>query len=820
MRTCNLCNPNINIITFGGFKKETMTSRKKIFFLLPFTFYLLPFTFLSAQTATVRGFVYDKESGEPVIFTNVYLKGTTFGAATDVNGYYAISKIPPASYTLTVTYLGFDTLSEEITLKENQILNRQLHLQKSSINLKTVEISAEKMEQKTEVKMSVQKITPKEIKQIPSIGGEADIAQYLQVLPGVIFTGDQGGQLYIRGGSPIQNKVLLDGMVIYNPFHSIGLFSVFDTDIIRNADIYTGGFNAQYGGRISSVMDIRTRDGNKSRYSGRIGSSAFGARALIEGPIFMPKQLGGSSASFIFSAKQSYLNSTSKFLYYPFARSLPKVDGKSPIDSSGLPFNFTDLYAKVSFNGSSGSKVNVFGFNFADKVKWKALSDLHWNTSGAGSNFILVPEKTPVLVEGNFAYSKYDIALLEGEKKARTSSIDGFNMGLHFTYFIKDDEIKYGMEILGFSTKFNFFNEFDRSITQEENTTELAGYLKYRLTYGKLVFEPSFRGHYYAAFPKFSPEPRMGLKYNITDFIRFKSAAGLYSQNLISANSDRDVVNLFYGFLSGPDNLQKTFTDENGKTREITHQLQKAYHVIAGFEVDITKKLNLNMEGYYKRFLQLSNLNRNKIFEDNADNTSRPDYLKKDFIIETGNAYGCDFVLKYDFKRLYLWLVYSIAKVTRFDGVLKDENGKFVSYYPVFDRRHNVNFVSTYTFGKNLNWEASARWNLGSGFPFTQTQGYYERYSFTNGINTNYTNSNGELGIQYSGLNQGRLPFYHRLDLNVKRIFPISENSIIEATAGVTNAYNRRNIFYFDRVRFQRVDQLPLMPNVGVVWTF
>lgn len=752
-----------------------------------------------AQTATVRGFVYDKETGEPIIFTNVYLKGTTYGASTDVNGYYAISKVPPGNYSLTVTYLGYDTLYLDIILKENQIFNKQLYLQKAAVNLKTFEISAEKQEQKTEVKMSVQKITPKEIKQIPTIGGEADIAQYLQVLPGVIFTGDQGGQLYIRGGSPIQNKVLLDGMVIYNPFHSIGLFSVFDTDIIRNADIYTGGFNAQYGGRISSVMDIRTRDGNKGRYSGRIGTSAFGARALLEGPLLKPKELGGNSVSFVLSAKKSYLKESSRLFY-------------SYIDTAGLPFNFTDLYGKISFNGSNGSKVNVFGFNFTDQVKWKALSDLNWNTWGAGSNFVLVPEKTPVLVEGNFAYSDYRIALEEGALKPRTSSISGFNLGLNFTYFIKDDEIKYGMEVLGFSTKFDFFNEYDRNIKQEENTTELAGYIKYRLTYGKLVFEPSFRGHYYAAFPNFSPEPRVGLKLNITDFLRFKAAGGLYSQNLISANSDRDVVNLFYGFLSGPENLQKTFITEGGKEVEISHSLQKSYHAIAGFEVDLTKKMSVNIEGYYKRFTQLSNLNRNKVFEDTPDNNARPDILKKDFIIETGNAYGCDFVFKYDFKRLYFWAVYSIALVDRWDGN--------ITYFPVFDRRHNVNLVSTYTFGKDLNWETSARWNLGSGFPFTQTQGYYERYSFHDGINANYTTVNGDLGIQYAGLNEGRLPYYHRLDLNVKRIFPISENSIIEATAGVTNTYNRQNIFYFDRVRYQRVDQLPFMPNLGVVWTF
>ena len=126
------------------------------------------------------------------------------------------------------------------------------------------------------------KITPKDLEMIPTIGGEADLAQYLQIVPGVVFTGDQGGQLYIRGGSPVQNKVLLDGMIVYSPFHSIGLFSVFDTDIIRNTDVYTGGFNAEYGGRISSIMDIKTRDGNKKTFEGKLSANTFGSKLLME----------------------------------------------------------------------------------------------------------------------------------------------------------------------------------------------------------------------------------------------------------------------------------------------------------------------------------------------------------------------------------------------------------------------------------------------------------------------------------------------------------------------------------------------------------
>ena len=757
------------------------------------------FQLSNAQTGNIRGFVYEKETGEPVIFTNVILKGTILGAATDVNGYYSITKVPPGDYTIVITNLGYDSLKLDVSLKAGEIVTKKLFLKKSSINLKTVNVSADRQEAKTEVGTSIVKITPKEIKQIPTVGGEPDLAQYLQVLPGVIFTGDQGGQLYIRGGSPIQNKVLLDGMIVYNPFHSIGLFSVFDTDIIRNADIYTGGFGAEYGGRVSSIMDIKTKDGNKKRISGKVAASPFGAKALLEGPIKKQKEDGGGSSSFIVSAKNSYLQESSKLLY-------------TYIDSAGLPFNYSDFYGKASFNNANGSKFNLFGFNFNDRVRYQAVSDLNWKSFGGGSNFILVPQGSPMLVEGNFAYSSYAISLLEEGRKERKSDVDGFNMGFNFTYFKGDNELKYGIEALGFKTNFEFFNAFNREIKQQESTTEIGAYVKYKFVLGKMVIDPSFRAQYYATLAQFSPEPRLGIKYNIVDKLRLKFSGGIYSQNLISANSDRDVMNLFYGFLSGPDNLPKTFTEQNGNIKDITHALQKANHLIFGVEYDLTNRIMVNVEGYNKNFTQLTNMNRNKIFEDDADNSSRPDEQKKDFIIETGTAQGVDFLLKYDHKRLYVWAVYYLGSVTRWDG--KQE------YRPVFDRRHNINLVASYTFGKDLNWEFDARWNFGSGFPFTPTQGFYESITFNNGLNTNYTNTNGNLGIQYGDLNSKRLPDYHRLDLTVKRKIELNNRSTLEAVASVTNTYNRENIFYFDRVKYQRVNQLPVLPSVGLSLTF
>ncbi|NNC83687.1 MAG: TonB-dependent receptor [Flavobacteriales bacterium] len=765
------------------------------------TFFLILSGFLFSQDATIRGFVYEKDTGEPVIFTNVYLQGTTIGAATDVNGFYQITKVPPGTYTLIVTYLGYDTLRENITVAAGEIMTKKLFLTQSAINIRTVTISAEKQDAQNQVKISVEKITPKEIQSLPSQGGEADLAQYLQVLPGVVFTGDQGGQLYIRGGSPVQNKVLLDGMIVYNPFHSIGLFSVFDTDILRNADVYSGGFNAEYGGRISSVMDITTRDGNKQRIAGKVSASTFGAKALIEGPLKSPSEPGGASSSFVLSAKRSYLDKTSKSLYSWIN------------DGEGLPFIYQDLYGKLSFNGSNGSKVNFFGFNFQDEVFYQGVSDLNWNTYGVGANFVLIPGNTPTLIEGNFAFSDYEIQLSDVTLPPRSSGVNGFNMGLNFKYFSGDNEFKYGFEVLGFQTNFKFSNAIGLETTQEENTTEVAGYFSYKLKAKRLVFEPSIRGHYYASLAEFSFEPRVGAKYNITDQIRLKAAAGLYSQNLIAANSDRDVVNFFYGFLSGPEDLQESFVTEEGDVVDRKHRLQKSIHYVAGIEYDITRNLEVNLEGYIKDFTQLINTNRNKIFEDDINNTDVPDELKKNYIIETGLAQGVDLVLKYKERDFDIWAVYSLQKSDRWDGIR--------SYAPVFDRRHNVNLIGTYRFGKENSWETNIRWNFGSELPFTPNRGFAQQLSFGGEIDGDYYNENPDEVFNILGdLNSKRLTPYHRLDLNLKKLIDINEHQQVEVNLGVTNIYNRENIFYIARDSFEFVYQLPILPSLGISWTF
>ncbi|GIV41540.1 MAG: TonB-dependent receptor [Vicingaceae bacterium] len=752
------------------------------------------------STGTIKGFVYDKETGEPMIFTTVFLEGTNYGTNTDVNGYFQLTKIPAGKYILKTTFVGYDTAQATITIKGGDVITQKLFLS-PGIQLNTYQVDAEREEFKTQVKISVQKITPKEITSIPSVGGEPDLAQYLQVLPGVIFTGDQGGQLFIRGGSMIQNRLTLDGAIIYNPFHSIGLFSVIDAELIRNADIYTGGFGAKYGGRISSVMDITTKDGNKKKHTGIVSANTFGAKVLLEGPIKKQKEdnTNSSSISYIVSAKNSYLDKSSKIFY-------------NYVDSAGLPYSFTDLYGKISFNSNSGNKLSVFGFHYDDNVNYRHISNINWSSNGAGTNFVLIPGSSKTLIDGVFAYSDYKIKQNEGLPTERSSKISGFNFGLNFTYFSGDNESKYGFEVVGTSTDFRYYNSVGRLIFETQNNTELHGFYTIRISKPKYVLEPGIRMIYYSSLSTASPEPRLAFKYKVTNNFRFKTASGFYSQNLITGRSNRDVVNLFYSFLSSPQSFQTKFTLPDGTVKDVNHKLQKAIHLIAGFEYDWGRYVTLNVEGYYNIFTQLIDINRNKLYDDNADNAAQPEIYKKNFLVENGKAYGIDFSGKYEKNQLSINLVYSLTKVTRWDGLTE--------YFPFYDRRHNLNFTTAYKFGKGYNWEFNLRWNLGSGFPFTQTAGVFENLTLQSGLDQPIVSQNGEPKFIYAEYNAARLPYYHRLDITVKRTFALGKNSTLETNLSIINVYNRENIFYYDRVLNQRINQLPILPAIGLSWKF
>lgn len=765
------------------------------------------------QTGSIKGFVYDKKNGEPMINAVIRLSDTKMGVVTDINGYFSLTQVPVGSYTLVATQLGYDTFSTGVNITANAVISRKIQLSQVGIQIREVQVSGRRNVRTTQVAAGLTTVTPREMKLLPSAGGEPDIAQYLQVLPGVQFTGDQGGQLYIRGGSPTQTGILLDGVTIYNPFHTIGLFSVFETDAIRNVDVQSAGFNAQYGNRTSAIMDVRTKDGNKNRLAGKLSVSPLMARAMLEGPLVKSKSENGGSTTFLLSAKHSYLDQTSKSLY----------SGLSDNIQYGLPYAFTDIYGKVTFNSGNGGKVNVFGFSFDDKAKFLkpntdiVNADFNWKALGGGANFLVSPQGSSTLISGRFAYSKYTIDYNELNNDPRSSGIDGFEGAIEFTNFLPSfSQLRYGIEVSGFHTDLKYRNNYGFVSNLDRRNTLAALYVMYRKNFGeKFILEPGLRMQYYATVNFVSPEPRLGLKYNITNNVRLKAAAGLYSQNVISTKSDRDIVNFFTGFLLSPD---QTILDQDGK--EVKRNVQTAWHALGGIEVDI-KDVELVLEPWTKHFTRNIELNRAKVRAQEAD-----------YQAGTGLAYGVDLSAKYAKRRLYLWGAFSYQYVTNtfrvVDELTSTPGGELtktesLQTYPTpFDRRFNMNLLGAYTLGRKRDLEISLRYNMGSPFPFTQTQGFYEDVNMgAGGIGGNYLTQNGNLNVFYANdINGGRLSWYHRVDLSAKKRFQLTQNSNIETTLSVTNLANRNNIFYVDRLENTRVYQLPLFPSLNVTWNF
>jgi len=735
----------------------------KYFFSVFTTFVLIFSSTLAQNTGTLRGFVTDSLTGEALVYANIVLENTSIGVTTDLNGFFSITSLPPNKlYTAKISYLGYEPKEIEINIEPGKTKQVRIKLITASYQLQTIEKVGERVKE-NEKNIGLTRISIKELELIPK-GVESDVMRTLQFMPGVQSTGDVSARYYVRGGSSDQNMVLLNGVSVYNPFHAMGLFSILDPEMINAMEFNKGGFAAEFGGRLSSVLNLVTKNGNRNRFSGSGSMSFLTGKASLEGPI--------PGGSFLFTARKSLFdNILKKYLNYRDA-----------------PFDFHDFSFKANYSPNSDlrhTRINVFAFGSKDKLNNNGTlnEEYEWSNSIYSANWFQVWE-SPVYSEFNLSSSNFSgkVIPLNSESLARINTVNDLTFKMDLTYlFSNKDELKIGFSVKTISTDLFLENPYNTSTSVDEFGASINIYSKYRL----LQFE-NFTGDFGlrlnpASLSKGNHffEPRINTIYRLNPLLSFKAAWGIYSQEMTALSSENEVISVFEPWLIVPDYLNTP----------------SAIHYGAGFDLYLASNVNFNVEGYYKILKDLIELNNKKY--SSAD---------PDLIAGSGESYGWEFQLKIED-------LFGFNTLTSYSLSWAYKDIKGWRYYPRYDSRHTGKIILNYNIGRD--WYAGMNFVISSGLPFTQMEGFYDKLQIDHFNNSWFIFESYSPFTILSSKNFGRLSYYHRLDLNVSKKLKILY-STFHFSFDIINVYDRKNVFYFDRKTGKRVNMLPFMPTASI----
>ncbi len=727
--------------------------------------FISSFTNLYGQPKGVlRGFVADSLSGEALPYANVYIKELERGANTDNRGFFVMASVPPEKkLTVSISYVGYKSKQYIVRVDPYRVKDLRVELIPINIQLQTIEKTSQRVAKENATDLSLQRIAIRDLETLPR-GVELDIFRSLQNLPGVQSGGDVSARYYVRGSTSNQNLVLLDNVTIYNPFHALGIFSSIDPDMVNSVEFYKGGFPAEYSTRLSSVLKVVTRDGNKNDFSAKASLSLLTAKMMLEGPI--------PHGSFILSGRKNY----SDFILKKFR------------NSNSLPADFYDLFAKLNYSNDEfvkDAKFTISAFSSQDQIQNNnlQLEDFKWSNQAFDINYFQISD-SPLFYQVDVSSSSFNgerIPNLSGAKGVN-NEVSDVTMRMDFNYvYDSKNELSGGFKITEIHTKLFLENFRGQSTDIGSHGVNISAFLKYKLLQwsnlgvdiGGRVNATRLAGGGPAAFY----EPRASLTYRFIPQMAFKASWGIYMQDLVTVSDENEVVTIFEPWIITPSYLNPS----------------SAIHYIAGFEANPSQNLSLTLEGYYKIMKDLAIVNDQKYFP--TDN---------DFIPGSGTAYGLEFQTKFHELPVDINLSYSLLYS------FKDVNG--VRYSPRYDSRHNVNLSFEYDFGSG--WSASAVWNYSTGMPFTQIAGYYDKLQIDD-LTSNYLLNSYYPFLILSDQNIGRLPDYHRLDLNLSKKIQMG-NLKIYADLSLLNAYNRKNLFYFRRDTGERVDMLPFLPSASI----
>ncbi len=727
------------------------------------------------ETGAINGFVRDSENGESLPYVNVFLKDTQLGAVTNERGYYVIPKVPADTFTIVFSMLGYERVEKSLIVAGRKTLTENVSLKQSAIEMAAVVKTAERERLEREVKTSTTTLQSRQIVTMPGLA-EPDLFRSLQMLPGVVSRNDFSSQLYVRGGSPDQNLVLLDGVTVYNPFHLGGVFSTFNVDAIKEVEFVSGGFPAEYGGRLSSVLNISNREGNSKKLDGSGNISLLSAKTLLEGPI--PR------GSFLVTARRTYFDQLFKGTDYEFPYYFYDFQGKVNLDLSQAH--------RVTLSGFYGDDVLDFSFTGGEEDDFDVKMDWVWGnrTTSVNWRWIIHPQ---LFSEVLLTRSRFRNDLNLDITSSSTASLDIHN-GItdwsakgDFSYFgLPGHAIKFGAvrNWLDFRYQIGINNIDLFNYLSEPRITSIYGQDQWQVL-KQLSLKTGARLDYYDLGQRWRLSPRLTVKYQLYPNLALKGSWGIYHQYLTTAVSDEQNFNFI--------DLWFPLTEK--------YQPQSASHYVAGIEWWLPYELILTTELYHKRMTNLLDLNEQGDFANEGD----------DFFVGDGHARGAELLIKRSAGRLTGWFGYSYSLTKR------DIN--HINYFPKQDRRHSLNLVANYDLGKG--WTLGALFSYGSGTPYTPVPGKYAHYEW----NFHNNELGNEIYNRKGAKNSARYPSYHRMDVSIQKrwqVFGLRSRPYLQ----IVNVYNRKNVFFYfwnhdsNPSELAVVNMFPFLPTMGLEFEF
>lgn len=723
-----------------------------------------PAPVLGQAEATLRVVVTAADDGRPLQGANVVLTTVADGAfvrggATNHDGYHQMRELAPGRYAIEVSRVGFKTHRDTLRLSSGRRVHR-VALTVKPRRLEEVRVEGERGIALRQAGRET--IQAAELERIPTPGPTGDLASYLQTLPGVVSVGDRGGQLFIQGGAPTQNRYLIDGLPIVRPFHISSFYSAFPQDVIQSADLYAGGFGAQYGEAISSVLDVRLRPGNLKEFSGSGAAGPHLAALRVEGPIVRGEQ------SFLVSARRSLIEETA-----------------GPLFGEEEPISFYDVMGRYTFQEENTScNVTTVFTNDRGSLTPDRDRELSWSNTVIGGRCLFFTEQLENTFSVRGGYTGFENEFGTVGSPERTASRWRLYLMLDQDLTFLGQPVDFGAKVTGGK----YDAQINRPFVGQETFEDAQGMVRVHWsldwsTNDYLTVSPSLAARVeFSNVPTFDPRLRLSVRPDGTEQQEISVAAGLYHQIDAGITDVRDAGTAFTVWRPPRED----------------DPLPQALQAILGYRQRLGSAFEVSVEGYAKRLQDILVPKWTPRIGVNTE-TARAD----------GEIYGANARLEFRRGGFRTNLGYGWSTVT-YEAATDDLGawigGRVFSFSPGHDRQHQVTAVTSYEF---MGTTASVSWEFGTGRPLTQIRGFDLALDVPDQDPTAQPGTPQTIFERPFG---ARLPPTHRLDASLQRSFDLGGPLALDTKIGAINVYDRRNVFFFDVDTLQRVDQSPLLP--------